>query len=194
MVPRGSGRSSAAFHERLGLIRASGMAIAFLGVVLIAGAPGEHQTLLPVLAALGASLAWTLANFHVKRLDGHPGMMLNAWTALLAVPQLLLGSLLFEPTEWDRLQHFDLGTVATLIYSTVFVYVAGYGLWFWLLRRQPINRAVPFTLLVPVFGLGLSVLFLDEDLTRQFIAGAVLTITGVAAIVLLPDGSNRAKF
>ena len=182
------------FRERLGLARAGGMALAFGGVVLIAGAPGSHQTLWPVLAALGASIAWTVANFHVKRLPTHDGAMLNAWTALLAVPQLALGSVLFEQDKWSRLAAIDLVGISSLLYSALLVYIVGYRLWFWLLRRLPVNRAVPFTLLVPVFGIGLSAAFLDERLTLAFLGGAAATMAGVALIVLLPEARGRAKF
>lgn len=181
------------FRERLGLARAGGMALAFSGVLLIAGAPGTQHTFWPVLAALGASVAWTLANFHVKRLPQVDGPMLNAWTALLAVPQLALASVLVERDEWSRLAAIEFGGIASMIYSALFVYIGGYGLWFWLLRRLPVNQAVPFTLLVPVFGISLSAAFLDERLTLAFLGGATATIIGVALIVLLPEPSARAK-
>jgi O-acetylserine/cysteine efflux transporter len=175
------------YRERLGLARAAGMLLAFCGVLLIAGAPGAQHALWPILAALGASIAWTLANFHVKRHPGLDGSMLNAWTAILAVPQLALASVLFERGEWGRLEAVEIGGIATLLYSALLVFIVGYGLWFWLLRRQPVNRAVPFTLLVPVFGIGLSAALLHETLTLAFIAGAAATMLGVALIVLLPE-------
>ncbi len=179
------------FRERLGLARGAGMALAFGGVVLIAGAPGGAQALPPVLAALAASIAWTVANFRVKRLPTIDGAMLNTWLALLAVPQLALASLLFERNEWGRVAHFDRGGLAALLYSALLVYVVGYGLWFGLVRRNPVNRVVPFTLLVPVFGVGLSVLFLGETLTLAFLLGACATTAGVALIVLWPAAGAR---
>lgn len=181
------------FRERLGLARAGGMALAFSGVLLIAGAPGAQNSLWPVLAALAGSVAWTVANFHVKRLPLLDGPMLNAWTALLAAPQLALASVLLERDDWGRTATIEIGGIVSLIYSALVVFIGGYGLWFWLLRRLPVNRAVPFTLLVPVFGISLSAIFLEEHLTLAFLGGAAATIIGVALIVLLPEPSARAK-
>ncbi len=66
----------------------------------------------------------------------------------------------------------------------VMVTVVGYGLWYHLLRHHPVNQTMPFTLLVPVFGVVFGVLLLGETLTWRTVVGGLLTLFGVSVIVL----------
>ena len=52
------------------------------------------------------------------------------------------------------------------------------------MRRYDINQVIPFTLLVPIFGVAGGVLFLGEVLTLSLMVGGCLTVAGVAIIVL----------
>jgi O-acetylserine/cysteine efflux transporter len=53
-----------------------------------------------------------------------------------------------------------------------------------MMRRFAVNQVIPFTLLVPVFGVMSGVLCLGERLTPIMLAGALVTIAGVGIIVL----------
>ena len=53
-----------------------------------------------------------------------------------------------------------------------------------MLRRYSVNQVIPFTLLVPVFGVLSGVLMLGETLNVQSTLGGIATIAGVAVIVL----------
>jgi len=59
-------------------------------------------------------------------------------------------------------------------------------LWFWLIARCSMSRVAPFGLLLPVFALMSSVLFLGDRITPKFIAGGLLAISGVAMTQLRP--------
>src|SRR5437870_11345938 len=64
---------------------------------------------------------------------------------------------------------------------TVFVGgIVGFGLWFWLLARCSMGRVAPFGLLLPVFAVISSVLFLGDRITPKLIVGGLLAISGVA--------------
>lgn len=52
---------------------------------------------------------------------------------------------------------------------------------------------MPFTLLVPVLGIIFGILFLDEKLNWQLILGGLITIAGVAIIVLRGSKSVTAE-
>ncbi|MEA3134847.1 MAG: O-acetylserine/cysteine efflux transporter [Gammaproteobacteria bacterium] len=58
--------------------------------------------------------------------------------------------------------------------------IVGFGLWFWLIARCSMGRVVPFGLLLPVFALISSVLFLGDRMPPKLIVGGVLAISGVA--------------
>jgi len=85
------------FKESLGWRRLLGMAIAFAGVVVIAGEPRLAGHLLPLATVVVAACIWAFASVQIKLLGDEVGVLaLNAWVALLAVPQLVLISWIFE--------------------------------------------------------------------------------------------------
>lgn len=183
------------YRERLGLRRLLGMAVAFAGVVVIAGAPRNASDGVPIAMILGAAFVFALANIQIKRIGPVDGLALSGWMALFATPQLALWSLLFEHGQAAAIAHAGITGWGAVVYMAVVVMMLGYGLWYPLMRRYEINVTMPFTLLVPVFGVASSVVLLGEPLTRSLLVGGTLAILGVAAIVLrrpLPAGVTKA--
>ncbi|NIR30952.1 MAG: EamA family transporter [Gammaproteobacteria bacterium] len=173
-----------AFGDRLGWRRAAGMLVAFLGIGLIAGTPRVSQSLEGLGLVLAAGFVWAVAAIQIKRLGPINGFALNGWVALFAAPQLFLASLLVERPQWETLARATWMGWGAVLYMAVLVTIVGYGVWYRLLARYDVNQAMPFTLLVPVFGVLSGVLVLGEPLTRQMLIGGLLTLTGVALIVL----------
>ena len=62
--------------------------------------------------------------------------------------------------------------------------ILAYGLWYALLRRHPINRVVPLTLLMPVIAVLLGVWLLGDGLDSHKLLGGALVIAGLAVINL----------
>ncbi|MCG8354982.1 MAG: EamA family transporter [Kiloniellales bacterium] len=172
------------FGDKLGWRRALGLVIAFAGVALIAGEPRFHGEYGPLFLVLLATLMWSVANIQIKKLEGVDGMTLNAWVAILATPQLLIASFLLEDGQWAAVTNADWRAWGSVVYQAVMVYWIGYGTWLWLLRQYEVNQAMPFTLLVPLVGVAAGVIFLDEAFTLALAAGGLLTIIGVAIILI----------
>jgi O-acetylserine/cysteine efflux transporter len=74
-----------------------------------------------------------------------------------------------------------------LAYTIFIGGIAGFGLWFWLIARCSMNRVAPFGLLLPVFALISSVLFLGDRMTPKLIVGGLLAISGVAITQVRPS-------
>lgn len=172
------------FDDRLGWRRAGGMAVAFLGVALIAGEPrlGGHYLALGLVVA--AACIWSIANVQIKKLHAVGGFTLNAWVGILAAPQLALASFLLEDGQMTALATADWRAWFSVFYQVVMVVIIGYGSWYWLLRRYGVNQVMAFTLLVPIFGVLSGVFILGEALTAELVAGGALTVVGVGIIVL----------
>ena len=62
----------------------------------------------------------------------------------------------------------------------------GYASWGWLLARHPAATVSPFALLVPVFGMSTSALFLGEPLQSWKLVAAALVMSGLALNVAWP--------
>jgi len=172
------------FKDRLGWRRALGMAIAFGGVALIAGEPRLEGSYLALALVVAAACIWSVANVQIKLLGEIDGMVLNAWVAIFATPQLLAASLLLEQGQWAAVTAADWRAWASVLYQSVLVFGLGYGIWYRLLRLYRVNQTMPFLLLVPVFGVAASVALLGEQLTATLVAGGLLTVAGVGIIVL----------
>ena len=170
--------------DRLGWRRALGMIVAFVGVALIAGEPRTTTQPGALALVLGAALVWAIVNFQVKGLGPIDVFQLSGWIALMATPQLLVISLVFESGQWQQLQQASWVGWASLLFQSVAVAILSHGLWYKLVRRYPINQVMPFNLLAPLFGVLAASLFLSEKMTVFFVCGGALALTGVGIIVL----------
>jgi O-acetylserine/cysteine efflux transporter len=166
--------------ERPSLVTSSGVLLAFLGVVVLAAGPGVSANAIPILLVVGAALAFAVANVLTKRHGPFDPLMLTGWSSLFTVPRVMLMSFVLEDGQLTSLVTADeRGWRARA--NTVFIGgIVGFSLWFWLIARCTMGRVAPFGLLLPVFALISSVLFLDEHITPTLIVGALLAISGVA--------------
>jgi len=172
--------------ERPSLATCAGVAIAFAGVVLLATDPGPSANVFPLLLVVAAAFAFAVANVLTKRYGPFDPLMLMGWSSLLTVPQVMLMSLLLEQGQLASVAAADQRGWLALAYTIFIGGIAGFGLWFWLIGRCSMNRVMPFSLLIPVFAVSSSVLFLGDPVTAKLIAGGLLAISGVAITQFMP--------
>jgi O-acetylserine/cysteine efflux transporter len=164
--------------------RTAGMVVAFGGVMLIAGEPRFEGTLWALGLVIGAAFVWAVGNVQVKKMGGIDEMALLAWMSVMAAPQLFLISFLLEDGQIAAAQAATWRGWGAVAYQAVAVVAISYGIWYRLLAKHSVSAAVPYTLLVPFFGVACAVVFLGESLTPRIIAGGLITIAGVAIIIL----------
>jgi O-acetylserine/cysteine efflux transporter len=184
-VPLSALAAAAYFGDRIGWRRWSGMALSILGIALLVGRPAFQGGWIAVSLILVASVSWVAANMQIKRLAGDiGGWELNAWPALLAAPMMLLLSALTEHGQVDALRNAGTGAWFAMAYQVIVTTALCYGLWFAMMRRYPVTQVMPFTLLEPVFGALTAVLLLNEGWDWQMVLGALVTVSGLAIIVI----------
>lgn len=166
--------------EKPSLTTSAGVALAFAGVVVLAAGPGLSGNMLPLLLVVGAAFAFAVSNVLTKRHGPFDPLMLMGWSSLLTVPQVMVMSLLLEHGQWASLSAADQRGWLALAYTIFIGGILGFGLWFWLIGRCSMSRIAPFGLLLPVFAVISSVLFLGDAITPKLIVGGLLTISGVA--------------
>jgi len=181
------------FKDRPGWRRLSGMAIAFAGVAVIVGEPRFEGGLAPVLMVIGAAFAWGLGAVQAKAIGDIDPYTLNAYMALFAVPPLVVLSLFLESGQIQTLMSASAVGWSAILYQSFAVVIFGYGIWYRLLRRNPISLTMPFMLLVPLIGVISAILFLDEAMSASLAVGGALTVLGVAIIIVRrPDAAEQA--
>jgi O-acetylserine/cysteine efflux transporter len=172
--------------EKPSLTTSVGVLLAFVGVVVLSAGPGLSGHALPLLLVVGAAFAFAVSNVLTKRHGPFDPLMLMGWSSLLTVPQVMVMSLLLEHGQLASLAAADEYGWLALAYTIFVGGIVGFGLWFWLIARCSMNRIAPFGLLLPVFAVLSSVLFLGDRMTTELIAGGLLTIFGVAITQLRP--------
>jgi O-acetylserine/cysteine efflux transporter len=175
-------------RERLKRVQAMALALAAMGLMVIAWHTDAATTPLGLVLILGAALCWAAGNTVAQRAGKVPILGFMVWSSLFAVPPLLLLSLWLEgPAAMAQgLTRAGWGTWAAVLWQSVGNTLFGYGAWAWLMARYAAATVSPMALLVPVFGMGASALWLSEALPVWKLGAAALVIGGLALNLLAP--------
>ena len=172
--------------ERLTALRIFGLLIAFGGVALLAGEPAGQSSMLHIAMLVISAVAWAVASLLIKRVVNVGVFQLNAWIALLAVPQVAVASWVLESGQVEAVLAAGLRGWGTVLFLALGGTLIGWGGMSYLFKNHPVSRVTPITLAIPVVGISAAVVFLDEPLTSLRLAAALLTIIGVAVVMFAP--------
>lgn len=165
-----------------------GALLSFSGIALAAMHINSNMTLGGFLLVLGGAAALGLGNLITRKLGRVNIISLVAWGNLVAFPPLLIMSLLIEGPErmLYSLHHFTGIALIALLYIVYISTWVGYGTWSWLLGRYPVSSVVPFSLLIPVFAMFGSTVFLGESFEPWKMTVSGLVIAGLCVNLLVP--------
>jgi O-acetylserine/cysteine efflux transporter len=168
--------------EVVGWKRWIGIALAFGGVTFISFDPQVFSYIQGVLLIAAGAFSMAMAMIVMRRMEGVGAMTLQSWLAVVSFPILGLMSLGFEVHQVDTVMHAPLWAWGTVLYSAVLASIFGHAGMYYLIQRYEVSLVGPLTLLAPVLGILFSVTLLGEGLTWRIIAGAVVTLAGVAIV------------
>ena len=145
-------------------------------------------TVLGLGLILLAALSWAGGNM-LSRAAGQINMIAYVvWSSLFAVPVLATLALLVE--GWDAVaqgvQNAGPLTWLAIAWQAWGNSIFGYAAWGWLLSRYPAATITPMALLIPLFGMGASALWLDESMPGWKLTAAALVMGGLALNLLWP--------
>lgn len=161
-----------------------GVSVGTLGIAAVGADLGQTMPLLAFIVTLCGALSWAVGNTFVKAMGPVSAISLVVWASLIAVATLIPVSLVIEGTaSWGvaltLLAQGDLVFWGSLLFNGFGASLLGYGGWSWLLRRHPTALIAPFTLLVPVFGLGSAAIILGEELRPGSWPGIIMVFVGL---------------
>ncbi|WP_395636013.1 EamA family transporter [Sphingorhabdus sp.] len=174
--------------ERVRKFQWAALALATSGLAVILTHSDGSATPLGLMLVITAAFCWSSGNM-VSRAAGKVDMLAYVvWASIFAVPPLLTLALLFEgPSALLAGVHAATATTwAAVVWQAVGNTMFGYGIWGWLLARHPAATVAPMALLVPIFGMGASALFLNEPLQSWKLLAAALVMGGLALSLLWP--------
>jgi len=159
-----------------------GLAIAGVGVVVIARSVEGSVGVLAVLLALMSALTWAAGNLFFRAARGVSLFAVTAWSSVLPIVPLTAAALVLDgPTALltPILAPTWKGWFV-LFYTVAPVMWLGYMIWGTLLRTYPAAKVGPISLLVPCTALMFSSFLVDEPIGGLRLFGIVVVLAGVA--------------
>jgi len=172
------------FKEKPSLKNILGMAIAFIGLFILLGAPNLEGKLAGVILLLSGAFTWSLGMVMAKPISKKiGGFAVTAWVCLFAGPLLLFGSFIFDGNTMDYFLSADLKGWSIALFLGLIMQPIAYGTWYHVLGRNPVHKVMPVMLLLPLTGLSTSIFLLGEDPTTQVFLGGAIILSGIAMIL-----------
>ena len=172
------------YHERIRWIRMTGIALSFAGVAVMAFDPRIFDERLGLLLTTVASLCWAAGSLLFRKLQGAHVLTLQGWLALVSLPVLGLGSVVFEPGQLLELGAVPLHVWGWLAYSAIASSVIGHGGMAYLFQRYPVSVVAPLTMPTPLLSVIVGVLVFKTPVGAPLVVGGLLTLCGIAIITL----------
>ncbi|HPO01916.1 MAG TPA: EamA family transporter [Treponemataceae bacterium] len=177
-----------AFKEHIRTHSIAGMILAGIGlaIFIVPSLRGGSSAiaLLPLSMILLSALFWAAANLVAQRMPGANGLSLMVWSSLFSPLPLLLLSWIFERDYLSAaVRGFSLVSLGSLAYLVILSTLFGYGVWNQMIMKHGAKRIAPFSLLVPVFGVAASALFMNEPLTPVSVSASLCILAGLAVHV-----------
>lgn len=180
--------SMARIGERLRAYQVAACLLAVVGIVVILMHVNHSTTPFGLVLVLIAAACWATGNIVARESGARNALAYVVWSGLFSAPPLLAIALLRNgPVGIAHvLAHATLGGWAVVAWQALGNNWFGYASWAFLLSRYPSATVSPMALLVPVFGMTTSVLWLGEPMPGWKLAAAGLVIAGLAISVLYP--------
>lgn len=178
--------------EKVRTFQYTALALATAGIGVIIWRTDGSATPLGLALVLGAALCWAGGNLVARQTPGANMFNYVVWASLFSIPPLLGLALVFEgwPAMVAGVREADALTWAAVVWQSVGNTMFGYAVWGWLLSRYPTATVAPMSLLVPVFGMAASAVFLHEALPGWKLAAAGLVMAGLALNTFWPKAGD----
>jgi len=168
----------AIYAEARDMRRLAGVALGFVGVLVLVGLPqaGTSPPILSVATGLAAAVSYVFgANFAKRRLSQVPTIVFVTGSQLGAAVFLLPLMPFFPPPATP-----DALVVAAVLALAVLSTALAFVIYFQLIREVGPTRTLTVTYLIPVFAFAWGALLLDEQITLGVLFGGALVLSGVA--------------
>ena len=171
--------------ERPSVKNIIGLTIAFAGIIVLSGAPNLEGKYLGVVLVLSGAFTWSFGQVLAKPISENlNGVVITAWLGVLAGPQLILASQIFEGNVIRNIASADYHAWLIVLYLGLLMNVLGYSIWYYVLGIYPVNKILPIMLLLPVTGVITAVIFLGERPDLKVFIGGIVILFGVGMILI----------
>jgi drug/metabolite transporter (DMT)-like permease len=171
--------------EKATLRKATGMAIAFAGIAVMASENGitvHSPSLLGDAITLAGSIGFGVYVVLGKRVAGkYDALTMTAFShfagALIVLPMAIRRAVALGPAQnWLAIPW---SAWAALLYMAIFSSAVAYILYYWLLRYLEASQLAAFSYLLPVLATILGIVWLGEKGSWEQLLGGALALSGV---------------
>ncbi|MED3980503.1 DMT family transporter [Priestia megaterium] len=169
-------------HEKMTFLKASGIIVAIMGVLLVTTSSNQHSLQLPVnigyLLMILSTLNWAIYSVLLKKLDIQlPSLVVTFYMCLIGFT--LTTPFLVRNKGWEIMPFLTSVEWAHLLFLGVFV--SGVAYWYWAKALEVLeaSQVSVFLYLEPAATLITAVLLLREKIIPVSILGGVIIIVGV---------------
>jgi O-acetylserine/cysteine efflux transporter len=161
-----------------------GMALVLIGIAIVIGKPQAGGQLFGVILVACSGAFWAGGQVGIAVWSRDSGLAVYAGLLRYAAPQLWLTSVIFEGNPWPVLQGINSDGWIGMLVLAFLGCVLPYALWYRLLMRYRVDEVMPFSVLMPVVGVILSLVELGEPVTMGLIIGGAILTAGLAVIAI----------
>ncbi|WP_223489438.1 EamA family transporter [Pseudomonas sp. A-RE-19] len=170
------------FKEKLRGAQLIGALLALVGLAgIISTQQGEHAILGVLLIVLSA-VAWSVGNVIIKKSGVKEIFSFMVWASLFPpFPLFFIAWLMQGAAPFENLQSsLDLTAVLSIVFQVYLATHFAYWGWNSLLKLYPVSTVAPLSLLIPVFGIGSSMLIIGEHISTPNLISIAIIIMGLA--------------
>lgn len=175
--------SVAMLGERIYWRRGLGIALTFIGGVLVMWDPGSgfplSGGLVLILASAGVG---SLAAVMMKQVKGVKPLQFQAWIGLASVAPMILLTTTLETGQVTRAMEAGWAFVAALLFSALVVSLLAHTIYYGLIMKYPANLIAPLTIMNPLFTVALGILVTGDQFDGRMALGTGLALCGVLII------------
>jgi drug/metabolite transporter (DMT)-like permease len=169
--------------ERITANRLAGLAIGFVGVAILVGFDPSDvagSDLAGEIALIGSTISYAVGAVYARRnIHGLRPMIPALFQVSFALIMVFVLAMLFE-------RPFEVGVTPTAMFAVIWLGLLGSGvaylLFFRILGRWGATRTSMVAYLLPVYGIALGGLVLNEPIDIRLLLGTALVIGGVALV------------
>jgi O-acetylserine/cysteine efflux transporter len=179
--------------EKIARYRVIGMALSFIGVVVLVFDPAAIDEQMGIALTVVASLIWAICSLIQRRLQGVKVLTIYAWVGLVGATILLPIAWVAEPEAFGRVHALPLTAFGWILFSALGSTVIGQGAMSYLIQRHPVSTVVPMTLATPVISVVAAAWWFGTKLTPVMIVGGLIVMAGIAIVTTRTANAREAE-
>lgn len=170
--------------EQIHWPRRIGIALTFIGVVVVMWDPAGFAASTGLLYIAAGAVAGSFGAVLMKKMEGVRPLQLQAWVGLSSVLPMIVLSAAFEPGGYEAAANTGWLFLGAVTFSALLVSVLAHTVYFALIQRYEANLIAPLTLMVPLATIALGVALTHDPFGPRMALGTSVALAGVLVIAL----------